>query len=394
MEASSLWFEAMAAVDMGLTLGDWNTCVNLGTTLCSASPSCARDVVDAWRNTYGIVPSLLHELANVRGPHVGVTQLALLFGRLRYTFLALSAQSMHRHQVRAAAEVRVGGFMVDPNPMVAYKQKGYVRTHANLMEGVGLSPPDAAAHAYFLHAPPTATPSVVASGARVARLGGLKMNPAPPGDADHLSLPPMYLGVDMDGHLLLLDAWRGASPVEVSNVVPHNWCVRVSSHTNEFVAGDTRTGVSLFLSLNDDCTVAHDVPVCLPRSPTSRVAEVDNTWLTWIGMNGGPRALEWDSATRSATVCSFEDAQLHASVGTPLHTQGAGVWCGSTCVACLPPSESITCVHGTPVGFDAFTQGGDWWRVDVRARRAWVVGIPNANNIVCAIAPLVEWSCA
>jgi hypothetical protein len=244
-----------------------------------------------------------------------------------------------------------------------------VGTHAKLMQQEALTAVQAGAHAYLLHAHDT-----------------LQIVPEPPGTAHHLTLPSNYLGVDTEGKLFVLDATRGASPLQASHRVPHAWCARVSPHNNEFLAGDSN--VALSITVDDELAHVYDTPVVLPRYPTSHVTNVEHRWITWTDTNGHPRALQWDSDT--ATLCSNDDARLYASTVLVLRPEGNTVWRDAVCLATLPPSESITCVHGTPSAFDAFTQGGDWWRVDVRARRAWVVSVPAAN-VIRAIAPMVQW---
>jgi len=387
MDEKLLWMEALAGVDMGLTLGDMNVCVNLQTALLDW---CGGDEADglaaAWRATYGMVPPLIHEILNVRGKTSAskeqVTELALVIARVRVTFLALARDTVHREQVRALAAERA----VSDYP--EYRQKSYVRTHAKLCEG-GVCREVAAGVAYCMH-----TPSMHAHWTNAPALRAetptstLEIQAdAIPGDADHLALPQIYLGVDIQGMLVLLDAYRGASTVKVANAVPHGWCVRVSGHTNVFLAGDA--GAALRVTLNEGRSSAMDVPVALPRYPTSGAHAVENKWVVWRGGNGKARALEWDGA--NARLCSDEEARLHASATVILKARGNRVWAGETCVATLPTSESITVVAGTAFAFDAFTQGGDWWRVDVRANKAWVVGVPGVN-IICTIAPVVEWN--
>ena len=372
----------MAAVDMGLTLGDWNACVNLQKTLLNNDPVTPRALASVWRNIFGSTPSAIHELVNVRHNH-DVKELALVIARIHFTFLAVSSRAVHRYQIRSAAELRMNG----ARPRYEYHQNGYARTHAKIMASEeDMNEDDAAAHAYFIHAKAAPTPSVVAGGRGVPP--ALEICSNPPASADHLHLPPAYVGVDMNGKLVLLDAARGASPIPVGSVVPHNWMVRVSSHANKFLVGDNTC--ALFLTLNEDLTAAIGEPLALPRYPPGCAYEVDNSWVVWQN-NKSPRAMKWDETTMSAQLCSDEDARLHAATIQDVVNRGNGVWRDETCVACLPALETITALKGTTVAFDAFTHKGDWWRVDVRARKAWVVGVPT-SNIVCAIAPLVEWS--
>jgi len=367
------WVESMAAVDMGLTLGDWNVCINMQKTLLASEPLMPADLAGAWCNIYGNIPPLVDELVNVRRCD-DVGALALVMARVHYTFLKLPS---HRAQVREAATARLTHALHR-----VHRQKGYIRTHAKIMAMTSCSHEEAAAHAYFLH-----SPASLAGGE--SAVPDLEVCAHPPATADHLNLPLAYLGVDMDGKLVLLDASRGASVVEVCSRVPHNWMVRISAHTNEFLAGDATC--CLHLTLNEPLTMVLEKPVALPRYPPARAHEVDNSWVVWFDANKRARALAWDAQAQRATLCSAADAELHAVTGEAVYSRGNEVWRGTTCIARLPSTESITAINGTPTAFDAFTQGGDWWRVDVRARKAWVVGVPAAN-IVCTIAALVGWS--
>lgn len=379
-----LWMEALAAVDMRLTLDDWAVCSNLQKTfLDSATQLSDLDVV--WASVYGYTPSIVRELIQCRRSE-DVADVAMLLGRLRYTFLALLDKPQHRYQVRAAAALLVDAADV----FRAYRQKGYVRTHAKIMEEeAGIGSDVAAAHAYFLHASDP-TPSVIAAGARTEKMrDAIEICRSSPADADHLGMPDVFLGVDASGKLVLLDASRGASVINIGSRVPHNWVVRVSPYANHFLAGDTSCCV--MVKLNETLTSAIENPVVLPRYPHARAYGVDNTWVVWAGVNNAPRALRWDVQTESAALCDVEEAALHAATTQSVYSRGNSVWRNDTCIACLPPSESISAIIGTSIGFDAFTQNKDWWRVDVRARKAWVVGLPTAD-IVCTVAPLVEWS--
>jgi hypothetical protein len=375
-----LWMEALAGVDMGLTLGVFSKCVSIQKALLDWCEESGGSLSSAWRAIYGVVPPLIHEVLNVR--KLNVSEMALLLGRTRMTFLALSRNDSNRAQIRAAATERT----ICDYP--EYRQRGYIRTHAKLCESEVLSSDVAAGVAYCMHAPPTSSANSLDCRGSLDIEAGVF-----PSDADHLSLPQVYLGVDIEGGLVLLDACRGASRVKVANRVPHDWCVRVSDHTNMFLTGDSTS--ALCVNLNEGRSSAMDVPVSLPRYPSSGAYEVENRWVVWKDESSGkPRAFEWRDGT--ARMCSSEDAALHASSRVILSAQGNRVWAGSTCIATLPPSESITVVMGNAFAFDAFTQQQDWWRVDVRENKAWVVGLPEDSsapaNIICSVAPVVAWN--
>jgi hypothetical protein len=376
-----LWIEALAAVDMGLAIGDWNACVNLQQTLLANNSGPTQELAASWRNIYGHTPPIVHELVNVRKT-CNVPEMALTLGRLRYTFLALNSNPTYRYQVHLAASERLGAESV----LWEYHQKGYVSTHAKVMVSKeGMDAGNAAAHAYFMHTKLTLTASGVEW---VKNIPALDIVNEPPAAADQLHLPCAYLGVDARGKLVLLDSTRGTSNIAIGNVVPHEWIVRVSEHSNEFLAGNI--GCALHITLNEPLTIGTGTPVALPMYPFDRVHEVDNTWVVWR-TNNGPRALQWNSTLQRASLCSAEDARLYAVINQSVYSRRNSVWRDATCIARLPSSESITAVWGTAVGFDAFTKKGDWWRVDVRARKAWVVGVPTVNE-VCSVAPLVTWS--
>jgi hypothetical protein len=343
-----LWVEALAGVDMGLTLGDMNVCASLQRSLLDWSEGSG-SLASAWRATYGTVPPLIHEVLNVRGRKMSESELALVLARTRVTFLALSRDERSREQVRAAALERA----ICEYP--EYRQKGYVRTHAKLCESEVLSSEVASGVAYCMHA---SDADAAAAPPCVLEIATDLL----PGDADHLDLAQVYLGVDLEGGCVLLDAFRGASPVKVANRLPHDWCVRVSGHTNVFLVGDSTC--ALLLSLNEGRSSAMDVPVSLPRYPTSGAYDVENKWVVWRdGSSGKARAFEWEeegAGRRGARMCSSEEASLHGSSRVVLRAEGNRVFVGSTCIAHLPAAESITVVVGHAFGFDAFTQGGDW----------------------------------
>ena len=339
------------------------------------------------------MPSALHELESIRCESLGLFELAFLLARVHYFFGTLQSRPARIRQVRSAAVQHAHPECT--GRYSAYKQYSYAHTHAQLVKYEGLQHLTAAAHAYLIHLPelllykdPLYPPQ-------------LKIMSAPPAVAAHLGLPSAYLGVTSKGQLLRLDAQQGIYTTSIGQPcrpLPHGWCVRMSLRTNKFLVGNSTSAA--LLTLDTQLSSACITPVTLPAYPPgARVSSVDGLWITWAR----PRdqllhILAWDAETCSATVANNHDeAKVHLW-GKPLYHNGNRVWRGDTCLECLPPracitqlppTQSIVCMSGTPLAFDAFTDAGDWWRVDVKAAHAWVISMPLAD-LVCTIAPLVE----
>jgi len=379
MEDRDVWIHAVAAVDMNLSLGDVTACEHLHSTFLQTSSSSQtppHDLMLMWRRVYGMVPPILHDLFNVRFKpnQTSFEEIALFLARTRITFLTLPASC---EQIVAAAHR-----LVSTNTLFReHRHKRYVHTHANIMASVDTTSNVAAAHAFLMHTSSTTSPPPPPSDLRV-------IHDAPPSRADHLNLPSSYLGVDVNGHVWVLHSCHGTSSVQVGSTVPHEWMVRVSKHANQFLAGNH--ACALLLTLNENQSAFMETAVLLPRYPTGVVMDVDKKWVVWkCGTSKMPRAMEWNGS--HATLCSVETARFHAmTVPHPLTLRENEVWVENVCIARLPASETITVVWGTPVAFDALTQNRDWWRVDVRAKNAWVVGVSTTTTMK-SMAPLIEW---
>lgn len=368
------WVEALASIDLGLVLGDWNTSFALARSFNNARTPAT--LLLLWQNTYGTVPPILKELAAVRGASVQPCDLALLFTRVYDTYLKL----IRTGSAHATVSTTACRYVTQPMQYVHLKQPGYVATHAKLMQAESLTNEEAAAAAYLMHCTPTAGATV--------ETPALEVIARAPDAADYLNLPQKYLGINARGQVFVLSAAQGVSELGCAHRIPHGWCTRVSSHDNEFIAADTST--AMFLTIDADMMYVFDTPLMLPASPTSSVSVFEHRYLVWNDMNDRPRAMEWNADAREVRLCSAEHARLYASSIVAVHSDANKVYRDATCVAQLPVTESIMCMYGTPIAFDAFTQAGDWWRVDVRRHCAWVVNIPGVG-VLRSVAPMVDW---
>jgi len=329
------------------------------------------NLASAWRLVFGSAPETVHLLVNTR--RATREDLAQTLALLRYNYLSLKNHPELVHQIRRAVTQKLPG-----EPRVEYRHGGYVRTHRSLVEAEEMSTATAAAHALRMH--DGETPS--------QQEDALDVHTTPPSTANHLALPSKYLGVNRRGGLVLLDAQRGASAVELAGDVPTNWLLRVRPDHNHFLAGDDTR--AMFITLDDTLTTGFQKPVALPRYPPGPAHGVDHTMVVWHEPGEPPLALEWNAEHETADPCPPTKSRVsHMSIRT-MHARGNEVWCDQVCITRLPAGECITAVTGSPTAVDVFTAAGDWWRVDVRGGCAWVVGVPTDAEIL-VVASLLEW---
>jgi len=365
---STMWMHALAATDMNLVFGYIQPIHEFRDALKEET-----HLVQAWENLLGHTPPIIFELMSHPG---GDSDLASRVATTRYNYLSLRQRPVHIHQVKAVALRIVTPTVSDKQ----YRRKTYIQTMEQLKKH-GFGHLKAAATAFHLHTQSTESQPTPSS--------HLDIMHKSPGGVDHLDLSSSYLGVDVMGSLWVLDTTLGVVRVRLGSRVPAKWIHRTSPNSNTFLLGDDTRCVGVVLS--QDLTSGIETPVTLQTLPLQpRV--VDNTWVVW-GDTTHPHAIQW-TPQKGTRVSSHTDAKLHlmSIPQNAVFARGDRIMFNhNEHVTQIPPCQSISCIVGTPLAVDLITTAHDFYRIDVRANKAWCVGI-NIEHPIVAMAPLVSWS--